>query len=313
MKTIIGFVVVKIRNALFCFPCLLFGNRSWSKGGMKDLAHINSSIKTHNRNVKHINNVFDLRALGSVNIATQLSRAYQNEKIKHNQQVERNRYVLSRVIDCIKFCGAFELALRGHDESEASENPGIFVGLVNLLSSVDSAVREHMESNQVFKGTSKTIQNELLDCMLEVCRDVIIEEMKQADYVAIMADETTDVSEQTQLVLVFRYEKNGVPYERFWGFINPEGQNADAISTCILEVTNKLFGDKPHKIIAQTYDGASVMSGGTGGVQTKIKSCYPNAHYIHCYAHQLNLTVQKASSQNQSARIFFLNLSAFPA
>ena len=104
-----------------------------------------------------------------------------------------------------------------------------------------------------------------------------------------------------------------MPFERFWGFFNPEGQNAGAISTCILKEIDDIFKDKPHKIIAQTYDGASVMSGATGGVQSKIKNYYPNAHYIHCYAHQLNLLMERAASQNKSARIFFCNLSAFPS
>lgn len=73
-----------------------------------------------------------LSTLGTVNTATQLSRAYHDTNVKHNR-FERNRYILKRIIDCIKFCGAFELALRGHDESDSSDNRGIFLGLVILL------------------------------------------------------------------------------------------------------------------------------------------------------------------------------------
>ena len=306
----------EIRNALFCFPCLLFGNsdsNSWSRSGVTDLGHLSKFIKQHKDNSKHLHNVLNLNSIGSVSVAAQLSRAYHDAKLRHNEQVEKNRYVLSKIIDCIKFCGAFELALRGHDESDSSENPGIFRGLIDFVTSLDNAVREHMESNQVFKGTSKTIQNELLDCMLEVCREIIMQEMKEADFVALMADETTDISNETQLALVFRYEHKGQPYERFWGFLKPEGQNADAISDCILNEVNPLFKDKPERVIAQTFDGASVMSGATGGVQAKIKEHYPNAHFVHCYAHQLNLIMERAASQNQSARVFFLDLAAFPA
>lgn len=42
-------------------------------------------------------------------------------------------------------CGAFELVLRGHDETKDSENSGIFLGLINLLGGVDSCVKNHME------------------------------------------------------------------------------------------------------------------------------------------------------------------------
>ena len=51
--------------------------------------------------------------------------------------MSKNRHILSRIIDCVKFCGAFELALRGHDESESSDNPGVFPGLVDFVSSLD--------------------------------------------------------------------------------------------------------------------------------------------------------------------------------
>jgi hypothetical protein len=67
---------------------------------------------------KNMNNILDLSALGTVNIAVQLNRAYQESVQRHNEEVEKNLYILSKIIDCIKFCGAFELALRGHDETE---------------------------------------------------------------------------------------------------------------------------------------------------------------------------------------------------
>ena len=189
----------------------------------------------------------DFNALGSVNISVQLSRAYHDSLQKHNEQVELNRCILSKVIDCIKFCGAFELALRGHDESGDSENPGIFLGLVDLISSRDCAVRENMENSKASKYTSKLIQNELLECMLEVCQDIIKEEIAQAKYIAVMADESTDVSHQQQLAIVFRYELNGSVHERFWGFFQPNGQDADEISKCILNELNYFFGSDPSK------------------------------------------------------------------
>jgi hypothetical protein len=57
------------------------------------------------------------------------------------------------------------------------------------------------------------------------------------------------------------------------------------------------------KLIAQAYEGTAVMSGKKGGVQTVIKEIYKNAHFIHCCAHQLNLIMEKAASQNPEVRI----------
>ncbi|KAG7467874.1 hypothetical protein MATL_G00136830 [Megalops atlanticus] len=38
------------------------------------------------------------------------------------------------------------------------------------------------------------------------------------------------------------------------------------------------------------------MRGATAGIERKIQDVFPNAHYIHCYAHQLNLIMQQATS-----------------
>lgn len=44
-------------------------------------------------------------------------------------------------------------------------------------------------------------------------------------------------------------------------------------------------------IVAQSYDGANVMSGKFNGVQAKIKNKFPYAIYTHCMAHRINLVV----------------------
>jgi hypothetical protein len=38
------------------------------------------------------------------------------------------------------------------------------------------------------------------------------------------------------------------------------------------------------------------MRGATGGVQRKVQDIYGSAYYVHCYAHQLNLIMQQATS-----------------
>jgi hypothetical protein len=53
------------------------------------------------------------------------------------------------------------------------------------------------------------------------------------------------------------------------------------------------------------------MSGKLGGVQVKVRELYKHANFIHCYAHQLNLILQKAASQNKMIKIFFASLQAF--
>ncbi|XP_069464067.1 zinc finger MYM-type protein 1-like [Ambystoma mexicanum] len=303
------------KRSLFCFPCLLFGGETaWTKIGVTDLTHLTEKRKRHESCKSHIENILQLRMLGSVNIATQLDDAYRRSVMRHNENVDKNRYILSKLIDCVRFCGAFELALRVHDETEDSLNPGVFRGLVDFVSSIDSAMELHLKNATVFKGTSKTIQNELLDCMLTVTREIIVEQLKCTDYVAIQADDTTDVSTKTQSVLVYRYiDERYRIVERFYGFSHLKDSSAQTIATAIMEKLDKVFPEDCHqkKVIAQTYDGASVMRGVSGGVQKKVAEVYPNAHYVHCYAHQLNLIIEQAVSKISEAQVFFCDISGF--
>ena len=302
---------------VYCFPCLLFGEsqreKAWTQSGVNDWKHLSEKAKKHVKCSCHVENCLKLAFFGRANIAEQLSEAYRVNILKHNREVEKNRHVLSKIIDCIKFCGAFELALRGHDESAGSDNPGVFLGLVNFTASLDSVLSQHLESSTVFKGTSKTIQNELLDIMLKITKADIQMEIKEAKFLAVISDDTTDVSNHIQNVVVFRYIVSGQVVERFWSFNSMQQGDAETVSDSILACLNTVLPKDEDKtnLIAQCYDGASVMSGHERGVQTIVKQSYPNAHYVHCYAHQLNLVLQQAVSQISQIRLFFANLNGF--
>ncbi|GBN30192.1 Zinc finger MYM-type protein 1 [Araneus ventricosus] len=244
-----------------------------------------------------------------VDVRQQLDIAFRSNGKRHNEKVTKNRYVLTKIIDYILFCDAFELALRGHDERKDSVNTGVFRGLINFSAELDTSLKDHLTSATVFKRMSKEIQNDLLDCMLTVCQNHIRNEISKASFVSVIADETTDVSSISQLVVVFRYVlSNGQPVERFWGFTNPPGHDAQSIAECIQASLEKVV-DKPEKLISQNYDGTNVMSGQHAGVQAFIQCAYKNAQYVHCYAHQLNLIAGRATGQNQQVRVFFFNLS----
>eukprot|EP00102_Acyrthosiphon_pisum_P025972 XP_016663182.1 PREDICTED: uncharacterized protein LOC107884809 [Acyrthosiphon pisum] len=66
-----------------------------------------------------------------------------------------------------------------------------------------------------------------------------------------------------------------------------------------------------NKIVCQTYDGASVMSGEKSGVQFRIRQIYPNTLFIHCYAHQLNLVLLHGAKTIKSVKLFICNLTMF--
>ena len=48
--------------------------------------------------------------------------------------------------------------------------------------------------------------NELLESILEVCQEKIKQGIAKSNYLAVLCDDTTEVFEKTQMVIVFRYE-----------------------------------------------------------------------------------------------------------
>lgn len=99
---------------------------------------------------------------------------------------------------------------------------------------------------------------------------------------------------EEQLAICFWYPKNLSVCERFIEFVNvSKKQDADALVKTLL---NFIHTSNLSKIpmIGQSYDGAAVMSGSEGGVQSKLRQNHPlasKAIYIHCVAHKLNLVI----------------------
>ena len=298
------------RRALFCFPCLLFGSASntdsvWTTDGFIDLKHLAERTVKHESSKSHINCAMKLGLLGRGNIV-----AHQRNLLEHNKHTEENRYVLGRLVSCLKLCGKCELGLRAHDESADPVNPGIFKCIFETMCEGDTRLKRHYDSEPTFRATSSGFQNELLDCMYEVYRREVAKQLRNTQFVAVQAEETTDASCKSQMVIVLRYMVDNSVTERFLEFIEVKDKTAIGLSTAIKHALEPL--GLRDKLVAQTYDGAAVMSGSVGGVQILMKESYPNAIFVHCYAHRLNVTLQQVcASRIRELEVFFADLAGF--
>ena len=246
------------RKSFFCFCCLLFGGESlWTNKGYNDLKHLSERISKHECSKALMNNCVSLQMFGNVNILSAIDAGYRRSIIKHNELIDRNRHALNRIINCIKFCGFHELPLRGHDEVEGYANRGVFLDLVTYTADLDGAFRDHLEKYNVVKNTSKSIQNDLLSCMLKVYTEEITREIKNSSYVSVQADETTDISCKFQFVIIVRYVKDFKPVERFLKFVELQNGTANGLIQALKENLDSL--NLESKLIAQAYDGAAVM------------------------------------------------------
>ncbi|CAG9820727.1 unnamed protein product [Phaedon cochleariae] len=97
------------------------------------------------------------------------------------------------------------------------------------------------------------------------------------------------------------------PWSSGVGFIAVTDCSAAGLKTDILNLT-KEYGIDLTKCRGQGCDGANVMSGVYGGLQTLIKEHAPNADYVHCAAHALNLVLNDAARHVREVLTFFDNL-----
>lgn len=117
IKELIDLVVVLAKLKMhYCFPCLLSGSDTvWTRSGFTNISKLKEKCEKHQTSRKHMENVIVLSLLGKVNIF-ELSGAFRISKLKHNEEVKKKREILSKIIDCLKFCRKFELSLRVHNE-----------------------------------------------------------------------------------------------------------------------------------------------------------------------------------------------------
>ncbi|XP_040072179.1 zinc finger MYM-type protein 1-like [Ixodes scapularis] len=142
--------------------------------------------------------------------------------------------------------------------------------LKELVAKSDAILLKKLENGPAnAKYTHHSIQDEILSAMSDIVLRRFKTEVDSAQCFALIVDESRDISKTEQLSVVVR---------------------------CGIHLEN---------CIAQTYDGASVMSGKSKGVQALLKLEVPQALYVHCFNHRLNLVIVDACKSFDSARTFF--------
>ncbi|CAH1112467.1 unnamed protein product [Psylliodes chrysocephalus] len=133
-------------------------------------------------------------------------------------------------LDVTCFLGEHELRFRGHNEASGSANQGNYMDLLSFLAKYDDTLKNHFFDTTTFRGTSNRIQNYLIKCTADVLMDHIKSEIKKAPFVSIALDDTTDVAKLSQISIVVRYVLDGIPQERFLGFLDVTSERtADAL------------------------------------------------------------------------------------
>ncbi len=306
------------RDAGFCFPCRHFGvgsgraEHTFTKEGFRDWKHATGKegiLQGHASCFAHIQATrswhdYKQNQEHGTSVADRLGSA-------RNEQIRLNRHYLQSVAEVILLCSRLEIALRGHDESNSSLNKGNFRELLEVVAKHDPIVKERLEQgprNATY--LSPEVQNLLLRIMGDMLRKRISNEVKQAGFFSLLADESKDASKKEQLAIIVRYvDENAIIHERFLTFVEATSLTAESLTAYLISTLTEHRLD-PAYIVSQGYDGASVMSGSCSGVQQRLKEVAPCAVYIHCYAHKLNLALVDCVKSIQFACDFFCLLEA---
>nr|XP_042908380.1 uncharacterized protein LOC122271400 [Parasteatoda tepidariorum] len=268
----------KILNAAYCQPCWLFAslrNNVWCTG-IRDWKHLSERIKQHSCSSGHSEAcaVYEfwkktMLILSTRNLKMKFARKHHFGKWFFKELVARYDHILRQVLDTSK-------------------------GSTRYLSAA--------------------IQSEMIESLGTKLETHLLEQIRASPFFAIIMDTTQDISKVDQLSIVVRYavitrSENGQPIdieakEVFLGFYAAIKHGAvDSVN----QVTT-LFIDKNidlKKCVGQGHDGASVMSGVYNGVKKHIKDIQPNAEYVHCATHNLNLVINDAVSSCVEIQIFF--------
>ncbi|CAN7976943.1 unnamed protein product, partial [Ixodes persulcatus] len=95
-------------------------------------------------------------------------------------------------------------------------------------------------------------------------------EVDSAQCFALMVDKSCDVSNTEQLSVIVWCFLNGSLYKRFLGFMSVKMLDAASLYSYVKERLSRC-GILLENCIAQTYDGASVMSDKSKGVRALLK------------------------------------------
>lgn len=209
---------------------------------------------------------------------------------EHAKEKEINRRMFVKIVTSIKYLARQGISLRG----DGDEEDGNFMQLLRLRADDDPDLVAWLQRKQN-KYTSHEIQNEILKTMAmssSVLRN-IASCLQRSPFLTLMMDESTDVSNTEQVVIVFRWVSDLLEvHEEFLGLYQVASIKAEVLYSYSTTMDClKRSKISVAKLRGQCYDGASTMSGAKSGVAKRIQDEEPRAVLTHCYGHAISLAI----------------------
>ena len=198
--------------------------------------------------------------------------------------------VLSLLFASVQYLGQQGFPLRGHENKD-----GGLYNLVHHRAKTDRStdVIRFIEGRS--NWLSPVIQNEVIEMFGRSLLLDITNELKDADFIGLVADGTTDQSSSEQFSLCLQYvDTNMATANAFVGFYDVASSTGEALALVVKDVLLR-FNIPMTKLSGFSFDTAANMSGRHKGVQRRLKDLNPTCVYIPCVNHSLDLVLQEAA------------------
>uniref|UniRef100_A0A672IQM3 TTF-type domain-containing protein n=1 Tax=Salarias fasciatus TaxID=181472 RepID=A0A672IQM3_SALFA len=265
-------------DAAFCFSCRHFLKQShgfhieptFTSSGFNNWRKASASLKSHHESMGH---KFAMEAWSEFKQTETSGSRISNMLDKgHSALVMENRRYMKAVVESLRYTACQGIAQRGHSEAEESANRGNFRELLDVIGLFDPVVKKKLDNNPSnAKYIHHDIQNEIFSVMAKMIRTQISDEVRDAEYFAILVDESKDVSKKEQISVIVCHLKQGTEQmqEEFLHFTAADGLVAGSLLASIKHTLSQCNINLQF-CVGQCYDGASVMSGCNNGVQAVI-------------------------------------------
>ena len=204
----------------------------------------------------------------------------------------------------MRLSGAF------HDESNSSFNQGKFLEEVKFLAKYYPPVGEWLENHPGnVSWLSPDIQNEMIEILANKILDVIKMQVNESKYYSVECDEVTS-HKHSYMSIVLRYVFDNIIYERVVGLKQVISLTGKSLCDVLVEVLGELkipLGN----MIGKGFDGASNMSGNDKGMQQQLTDAGATLSlYFHCFAHCLNLVLEKCAETLPAVKDVFSTIGS---
>ena len=173
------------RDAVFCFPCRVFGNThpGATKFTVEGYSHWKHAVGDNTEGLnKHGISIGHNAAVNMWISKKRLQNANSVSLMISSDVLERRRYYVRSIAEIVQFLAVNELTFRGDYDLQNQEEKGLFINLFNLHASKDSklaAIAKEIPQNANLK--SPDIQNDIINVPALMVSEMVARDEIESD------------------------------------------------------------------------------------------------------------------------------------